>query len=144
MKISKNSPLISKEIKLPTQSDSISLVEKHIDDLCAAYNIPDKCYGNMLISVTEAVNNAIIHGNKMDETKSVIMNMISDDTTLNFEIIDQGEGFDYENLPDPTDPENIEKINGRGVFLMQNLSDKVEFFDEGKKVKLSFKNALIE
>jgi serine/threonine-protein kinase RsbW len=51
---------------------------------------------------------------------------------------DQGDGFDYKNIPDPTAPENLEKINGRGVFLMQKLSDQIEFFDNGSVVQLTF------
>jgi len=55
-----------------------------------------------------------------------------------FSIVDQGGGFDFTNLPDPLLPENLEKPNGRGIFLMKNLSDKIEFFDEGRKVCITF------
>ncbi|MFZ9847489.1 MAG: ATP-binding protein, partial [Flavobacteriales bacterium] len=51
---------------------------------------------------------------------------------------DEGPGFDYDNLPDPTDPQNIEKPHGRGVFLMKNLSDKIDFIDGGSTVKIEF------
>ena len=57
---------------------------------------------------------------------------------LTFTVKDQGPGFDYDNLPDPTDPENIEKPNGRGVFLMRNLADEVIFEEDGRVVELNF------
>jgi serine/threonine-protein kinase RsbW len=60
------------------------------------------------------------------------------DKNLTFSIVDEGQGFDYNNLPDPTDPLNIDKVNGRGVFLMKHLADKVEFTGNGTEVLLSF------
>ena len=91
-----------------------------------------------MIAVTEAVNNAIDHGNKKDESKSVHLTVGTTDETLCFSIEDEGEGFDYNNLPDPTAPENILKENGRGIFLMQNLADEMEFENDGRKVNLYF------
>ena len=58
---------------------------------------------------------------------------------VSFTVKDEGSGFNYDSLPDPTNPENIEKPNGRGVFLMRNLADKVSFEDNGSKVILDFK-----
>jgi serine/threonine-protein kinase RsbW len=93
----------------------------------------------MLIAVTEAVNNAIVHGNKNDPEKYVRIGFESDEEQLVFSITDEGQGFDYTNLPDPTDPENIEKVSGRGVFLMSNLSDFIRFEQNGAKVLLGFR-----
>jgi serine/threonine-protein kinase RsbW len=61
------------------------------------------------------------------------------DDELKISVKDQGKGFDYKNIPDPTAPENIENINGRGVFLMEKLSDSIDFFENGSKVELTFK-----
>ena len=58
---------------------------------------------------------------------------------LSFSVQDEGEGFDHESLPDPTDPENLEKISGRGVFLMKHLADEVEFSENGTRVEMKFK-----
>jgi serine/threonine-protein kinase RsbW len=91
-----------------------------------------------MIAVTEAVNNAIKHGNDGDKSKNVSLSLSLKDSLIQFVIKDEGSGFDYENLPDPTSPENIEKIGGRGIFLMKHLSDQVEFKDKGKEVQLSF------
>ncbi len=129
----------AQKLELESTIDSLKEVEKLIDQVCTDYKINDEYYGNILIAVTEAVNNAIIHGNKQNPEKkfSIVFNSWEDQ--LVFSISDQGDGFDFNNLPDPTDPANIEKPNGRGIFLMKNLADKIEFEDNGRKVNISFK-----
>jgi serine/threonine-protein kinase RsbW len=84
------------------------------------------------------VNNAIHHGNKSNPSKEVKLVASENEGVLSFVISDDGPGFDYNNLPDPTDPKNIEKPHGRGVFLMKNLADNIEFFDDGSTVRLDF------
>ena len=109
-----------------------------VDDVFEAYSIKEDFYGNILISLTEAVNNAMVHGNKLDPEKEVKVTCIVERPFLRFQIEDEGPGFDYDNLPDPTAPENIEKPNGRGVFLMRNLADNCEFLDDGRIVQIEF------
>jgi serine/threonine-protein kinase RsbW len=127
-------------LKINSNTQSLRLVERLIEDICQVYGVNEDCYGNMLIAVTEAVNNAIHHGNKDIPEKVVKIGFESENNKLVFSITDEGEGFDYEHLPDPTDPENIEKVSGRGVFLMQNLSDSIAFEQGGRKVLLGFNN----
>ncbi len=117
---------------------NINLVERLIDDLSDKYNLQDDIYGKLLLSVVEAVNNAIVHGNKMDHEKDVVLQYSIDDTKIDFIITDKGEGFDFNNIPDPTKPENIEKTHGRGIFLMNHLADEIEFSNNGSIVKLSY------
>lgn len=126
------------KISFPSVSDNIGLVEKLINEICSAHQVAEDHYGNILVAVTEAVNNAIQHGNKLDPGKKVSLAFSSANNRLSFQISDQGDGFNHENLPDPTNPENIEKPNGRGVFLMRHLADKVNFLDEGRTVLLEF------
>ncbi len=130
-----------KLLKLTSRPENISVVEKFIDDLKGELNIGDDVYGNILISLTEAANNAIIHGNKCDEKKEVTIEYGLDDRgkNLTFIIKDQGPGFEYNKLPDPTAPENLEKTSGRGVFLMMQLADMVVFSDNGATVEMSFR-----
>jgi len=131
-----------KNLTFPSTSDSLHLVESLIDEISAEMHLDEDYYGNILIAVTEAVNNAINHGNKQDPNKKVSFVFTeNDDHSISFRITDQGTGFDFENIPDPTAPENIEKVNGRGVFLMKQLSDGVTFDDNGRVVELSFKLA---
>jgi serine/threonine-protein kinase RsbW len=84
------------------------------------------------------VNNAIQHGNKENETLSIDVSVKDNQDKVCFSVRDEGNGFDFDNLPDPTAPENLLKENGRGIFLMKNLADKVEFAGHGNEVSLFF------
>lgn len=128
----------AQRIEFPAKAENIALAEKLIDEACAKYNVPESLYGNILIALTEAVNNAIHHGNQLDPAKKVQLGYGVEGERVTFVVSDEGPGFDHENLPDPTDPENIEKPHGRGVFLMRALSDGVEFSDNGATVAITF------
>lgn len=123
---------------IKSEIENLRLVEKFVDDLSAELNLSDEIYGNILIATLEAVNNAIIHGNKQKRDLDVSIISRKDEEGLHMVIEDQGPGFNYNEIPDPTAPENIEKINGRGIFLMDKLSDKLEFEKNGAKVQLTF------
>lgn len=127
-------------LHFPSKGENVTIVERLIDELCDKFKIHEEYYGNILIALTEAVNNAIYHGNKQDPSKQVVVKYSADADTFFFRIEDEGPGFDFENVPDPTAPENIEKPNGRGVFLMKHLSDEIRFHDDGRVVEMSFKN----
>ncbi len=132
--------MASQHLNFTSKSENISLVEKMIDDVCAEYKVNEDHYGNILVAVTEAVNNALYHGNKLNPDKMVDISFEpKDESTLVFTIKDQGDGYDFAALPDPTNPENLEKISGRGVFLMKSLSDNIEFNDDGRSVEMQFK-----
>ena len=120
-------------------AENIALVESLVDNICEEFKINEDNYGNILVAVTEAVTNAIQHGNKYDPKKNVEVIVKTKENLLRFVIHDEGSGFDFENLPDPTDPENIEKPHGRGIFLMQHLADNVNFKENGRVVELNFK-----
>jgi|TARA_B110000977_G_C10943969_1_gene441948 serine/threonine-protein kinase RsbW len=128
-----------REISFESVAENIHIVENLIDEICETLDVNEEYYGNILISMTEAVNNAMVHGNKLDSQKKVLVTVKTDDTSIHFTISDEGPGFDYDNLPDPTAPENIEKPNGRGVFLMKNLADGCNFEENGRVVELEFK-----
>ena len=125
------------EVSIPSDFESMHEVENLINKVCGSFGVADN-YGNVLIAVTEAVNNAIIHGNKKDKDLLVKVSVGDSNQSFCFSVIDAGQGFDFANLPDPTAPENIEKENGRGIFLMRNLADEVEFADYGRNVSIYF------
>ena len=125
-------------IEISSDLNNIPEVESLIDKVCEDLDLNEDHYGNILIAVTEAVNNAIIHGNKKSSDKKVKVSANKDGDNVVFVVKDEGDGFDFENLPDPTAPENIEKPDGRGIFLMKNLSDDVEFDLNGSKVSITF------
>ena len=125
-------------MKLKSSIDSLLIVEKYIDKIKEDGVITEDAYGNVMVCATEAVNNSIYHGNKEDINKSIELRVEYDEKSLIFDIKDEGLGFDFENIPDPTLPENIEKLNGRGVFLIKNLADEVEFLNNGSEIKFKF------
>ncbi len=126
------------KIQIPSLIENIRVVESFIDNSKDEFEFEDDIYGNIMVAVTESVNNAIRHGNKFDKDKNVYLSLQVDENQLTFEIEDEGPGFDYENLPDPTSPENLENPGGRGIFLMRNLCDQVNFEENGKRVQLVF------
>ncbi|HIF15454.1 MAG TPA: ATP-binding protein [Bacteroidetes bacterium] len=127
------------DLTFPSNRSNITLVETFIEEVFEDLKIKDEFYGNILVAVTEAVTNAIIHGNNSNDSKMVI---VSVDTpkknSLVFTIEDEGFGFTPEDVPDPTSPENIEKPHGRGIFLMKHLSDNVRFNNNGSSVSVEF------
>lgn len=125
-------------IQIPSLSDNIRIIESFIDNAKERFQLNDDIYGNIMISVTESVNNAIKHGNQNITSKNVSISLLLNESQLRFKIEDEGKGFDYHNLPDPTAPENIEKPGGRGIFLMKHLADEVVFSENGSVVELVF------
>jgi serine/threonine-protein kinase RsbW len=125
-------------IQVPSIIENIRIIESFIDNAKEKFHLDDDIYGNIMIAVTEAVNNAIKHGNAGDRSKNVFLSLNLKDSLIKFIVKDEGTGFDFQNLPDPTEPENLQKIGGRGIFLMKHLSDQVEFKEDGRVVELSF------
>ncbi len=130
---------MERTISIPSKIDNLRRIEKVIDEISAEFKIGEDQYGNILIAALEAANNAILHGNKLDESKNVNITFIIDNHILSIKVEDCGDGFNFNNIPDPTAPENLENVNGRGIFLMEKLSDKISFDNEGAVVNLEFK-----
>lgn len=131
-----------RKLEFSSRIENINIIEQFIDEICEQYSVGEEIYGNVLIALTEAVNNAISHGNRRDPDKMVDFTFKPSPSELVFVIEDEGPGFDYDNLPDPTSPENIEQPNGRGVFLMKHLADAVIFDETGSRVELKFEHAV--
>lgn len=130
---------MKRDLEITSDVQNLRLIEKLIDELQFELDLSDESYGNVLVATMEATNNAIIHGNKSDPNKLVVVKVEKEQDELVVNIKDQGTGFDPTSIPDPTAPENLEKINGRGIFLMERLSDEIQFSDEGRIVELKFK-----
>ena len=125
-------------IEIPSLVENIRIVESFVDNAKEKYKLNDDVYGNIMIAIVESVNNAIIHGNKTDKEKNVSLSASLLGEEIKFVISDQGDGFDYDNLPDPTAPENIDKVGGRGIFLIKHLADEIHFNNEGRTLELTF------
>ena len=130
---------MEKSIFIESKIENINKIERLIDEISEEARINSEVYGKMLIATVEAVNNAIVHGNKEDESKMVRVNFVVDEDYASIFIEDDGPGFNFYNVPDPTTPENIENIHGRGVYLMKHLADDVIFHGNGNKVEIRFK-----
>ena len=129
--------LLNKKIQINSQTNPEGIVERAIVDVCEQMQIGEEKFGNILLAVTEAVDNAIEHGNKNNPDKNVQLSYQSSPKEITFSVTDQGQGFDINTVTDPTNPENAGNA-GRGILIMKMLSDKLEFNNEEKTVLLSF------
>jgi serine/threonine-protein kinase RsbW len=129
-----------KRLQIESRIKSLRIVEKVIDEVTSEIGISQDNYGKILVSTMEGVNNAILHGNKSEPHKIVDIEITYKGKNLKIKISDEGEGFLPENVPDPTTPENLEELNGRGVFLMSRLADKIKYSKKGNAVTMTFKN----
>lgn len=127
------SPLV-----LESNPSSISLVEPYLAEIARGCRMEEEKYGSMLVVLTEAVTNAIVHGNKACGTKKVTVKAKYSCNTLTFCIQDQGNGFDPSQVPDPTKGEQLCMCGGRGVYIIKQLADYVRFGKSGREVKITF------
>ncbi len=126
------------KLKISSSKDELFKLQRFIEEIGDDYNINNNYFGNILITLNEAVENAIEHGNKNDINKKIIIEFSSKDEGLSFIIKDEGEGFNFNEIPDPTIEENDEQ-KGRGIFLMKNLSDEILYHPEKTAIELIFK-----
>jgi serine/threonine-protein kinase RsbW len=126
-------------LQLASKHESITLLETLIEEIADKYHVEDDTFANMMTCLNEAVINAIIHGNKLADDKKVIVNADVQPKRIIWTITDEGDGFDYNNLPDPTADENLENLTGRGVFILKHLADQCIFNTKGNEVELHFK-----
>lgn len=123
---------------LPSDPKHVDQVEPFVDHVADQFRLsPDK-HGNLLVSLTEAVTNAMLHGNRCDRSKLVSISLHRHRNSLEVRVSDQGPGFDPGQVPDPTCPEFLDKCGGRGLFLMRQLSDDCRFSRNGSTVALRF------
>ena len=114
------------------------MVENFIESFTTTFNLSSKLLGKISLAVIEAFTNAIKYGNSGDATKMVTVVAEKIDNQLKVTLSDEGEGFDYSIIPDPTIPENIDKESKRGLFLMEKLSDELIFENNGATVIMIF------
>ncbi|MEN9522713.1 MAG: hypothetical protein RL065_1090 [Bacteroidota bacterium] len=126
-------------LQIPSSPENFKLIYPFIEQLRANWDINDDLAANIELVLGEAVNNGIIHGNQGDEKKLVSVSAENIANNLVLIISDEGEGFNYNNLPDPTLPENIECPTGRGVFLMNQLADLIIYSNNGSTIEVQFK-----
>ena len=116
-----------KEIVLPTKLESVEKAAIEADDFAKKIGFSDEAIYAIDMAVREAVANAVKHGNLLDESKQVELTFSNLPKGLEITIRDFGEGFDVDAIPDPTDPANLLKANGRGILFMRNFTEEVEW-----------------
>ncbi|MCX6253756.1 MAG: ATP-binding protein [Bacteroidia bacterium] len=131
-----------KKIKIESKITNLRIVENAIDEATTEIGISQDNYGKILVSTLEAVNNALLHGNHLNPLKTVEIEIYFKSKELKIKVTDEGSGFEPDEVPDPTVPENIEALNGRGVYLMSRLADKIKYNKKGNTVTMTFKNIL--
>jgi serine/threonine-protein kinase RsbW len=129
-----------KRLKIESSVNNLRIVENAIDEIMNEIGITQENYGKILVSTMEAVNNAIMHGNKFNKDKLVDVEISFRNEKLKIKISDEGNGFIPGEVPDPTIPKNIEALNGRGIFLMSKLADEIKYSKRGNAVTMFFKN----
>lgn len=116
-----------KELNLPSILESVDKAASEAESFARNNGFDDGALFAIDMAIREAVANAIKHGNKLDGTKIVEITLLSVSRGLEVTVRDFGEGFEVEEVPDPTNPENLLKANGRGVLFMKTFMEEVEW-----------------
>jgi serine/threonine-protein kinase RsbW len=126
---------------VPSDPDLIPAIDEFILSKTNLLKLDEDTLSDLSLSVSEAIANAMVHGNKLDPNKNVIVSINISDDELVLSIKDEGEGFDPGSVPDPTKPENIMRDSGRGIHIMRSFIDDVvyDFSSSGTELKLIVK-----
>jgi serine/threonine-protein kinase RsbW len=126
-------------LTLHSTYEEVEKVEGMLNDLQKKLHFGDDFFARLMLAVSEAATNAILHGNKLEASKKVSLEAFqSEENRLIFEVKDEGNGFDPQTLPDPLDDNNLLKTSGRGVFLMKEYANEVQYAENGTKLILRF------
>ncbi len=125
-------------LEIESDPNNLITVEEFVNYFCKDVNLPDEKLANIFLAVTEATTNAIIHANKCDTNKIVTIDAYVENSKLIIKIKDEGEGFEPGNIPDPTEPENLLKDSGRGIYLMKVYMDDMKYIRTSSGMELVF------
>jgi serine/threonine-protein kinase RsbW len=120
-------PETNYNVEIESDPNNLITVEEFVNYFAKDLGLNEEQLATLLLAVTEATTNAIIHANKCDKTKMVKVDVEVKDSKLTIKIIDEGRGFDPTKIPDPTQPENILKDSGRGMYLMKVYMDELKY-----------------
>lgn len=112
---------------LSSRFEHIEVAERALLDLCSQMSCAREDEYWLVTALREALANAVRHGNRQDPARSIRVDLGIDRGSCTIRVEDEGEGFDYEHLPDPTSPENLLRPSGRGIFYMKQFMNSVEF-----------------
>jgi serine/threonine-protein kinase RsbW len=117
---------LSDGIIIPSSSDFLADVDRYLEEKLSQAGIDDSIVADIAISVSELVNNAIIHGNRFNKNKQVEIRFTIKKSEVRISVEDQGDGFDFNDLPDPVADENLLREVGRGLFIVKSFVDEVD------------------
>jgi len=129
---------LERDLVISSQLINIDKVRRFLDEIFNESCLNRNYFNRVFLGISEAVNNSIVHGNCLDKDKLVFIRVVFKDDQLQVEVKDEGDGFTVDGLADPTADENLKKENGRGIFIMQNIADEVEYCDGGSKVLIKY------
>ena len=121
---------------LKTRREEVHKIEQFAERIADDYNIGNTYFANILVSLSEAFNNALIHGNKFDDHKRIKLDFFMSNKEMIFAMCDEGYGFDTDMLKDES------QITGRGLMMIKHASDGIEFSDGGRCIEMRFNTAL--
>jgi len=135
-----NKPVISGDtMKVPSDQNFLQDVDTFLEGTLRGYGADESIIADIAISVSEVVNNAMLHGNKSSTDKVVTVEIKRDDKSVSITVSDEGEGFNPDEIADPLAEENLLKEVGRGIFVVKSLMDKVEIdaTPKGTSIKMT-------
>jgi len=126
---------------LKSDLNELTKIEGFIDTLVELSGANEETAASIMLLLSEAATNGILHGNKLNEDKIVTIESEFDDDNIILTVTDEGDGFDPNKVPDPLKEENLLKTSGRGVYLMKEYAHDVWYNSKGNQLKLTFKKA---
>jgi serine/threonine-protein kinase RsbW len=120
--------------RIPSSVEALTAFISRLYETLKSFSLTEDDLFHIKLSLEEALVNAARHGNKLNAALFVDVTISLDSDKIEITVRDEGRGFDYEHLPDPTLAENLQKTHGRGVYLMRKLMDEVRYFDSGRSV----------
>jgi len=124
-----------KILEIKSDVTELKKVENFLIDIFKEYDLEQKYFNKIYLCISEAVVNSIKHGNKNDQNKKVSININYEVQEINIMIEDEGNGFDFNNITDPTSKSNLKNESGRGIFIIKTLSDKIEYNEKGNRIQ---------
>jgi serine/threonine-protein kinase RsbW len=128
-----------KLLVIKSEISELEKVENFINEILKEYDLDEKYFNRIYVCVSEAVLNSIKHGNKNDKNKTVSIGINCNMNEINVLVEDEGKGFNINKLKDPTLKENLKNESGRGIFIIKNLSDKLEYNEKGNRIQFKIK-----
>lgn len=131
------------EVELTSRVEEVRRVEELVKKMAAENGFEPLFVYDVMLVVTEATNNAILHGNKLDASKRAFLKCRIEGDNLFVEVRDEGSGFKPEEVPNPLAEENLLKSSGRGVFLIKQMAQDVRYVFSGTGTTLTFRVAVV-